>query len=185
MKAIAFALAFSLVAAPLKASTSAPEASNEQIYDAAGGAVSARAIASNKQGVHSLTTWSARVMDDVTRGMRVRDDLGALGPSEGIVAVKFNCSESGAPAGVELMKSSGNREYDIATLRAVRRIASLHPLPTGLSHDQKYIIRVLFASSEYRAGQKIAQMRRDAEHANAWYLKTGTTTAALELAPTG
>ncbi|WP_159871577.1 energy transducer TonB [Novosphingobium sp. 9U] len=131
----------------------------------------------------SLANWSARVITDLNKGLRVRDDLGSLGPSQGIVAVKFNCSESGAPADVKLLKSSGNREYDFATIRAVRRIASLHPLPLGLRHDQKYVVRMLFANSESGARQKIAEMRREADHSNAWYAKTGTNTAALELVP--
>ncbi|MBB4861026.1 TonB family protein [Novosphingobium chloroacetimidivorans] len=153
---------------------------------ATGGASAfAQSTVTGIQAPPTLAAWSSRLMNDLNKGLRVRDELGAKGPSEGIVAVKFNCSESGAPSKVELLKSSGNREFDFATLRAVRRIASLHPLPTGLDHDQKYIVRMLFANSEEGAKQRIAQMRRDADRSNAWYMKTGTNTAAIELAPIG
>lgn len=185
MKAIVPALVLALAAPPLMASDGDSKVTTDQIRKHAAGPATARATVGIGPEAPSLAAWSQRVMANLNQGMRVRDDLGAQGPREGIVAVKFNCSETGAPAGVELLDSSGNREYDRAAVRAVRRIASLHPLPTGLGHDQKYIVRVLFANSEYSAKQKIARMRREAESNNAWYMKTGTSTAALELAPTG
>ncbi|MBB4860900.1 hypothetical protein HNO88_004246 [Novosphingobium chloroacetimidivorans] len=59
------------------------------------------------QAPPTLATWSTRVMNDLKRGLRVRNDLGARGPSEGLVTVKFNCSENGAPSKIELLKSIG------------------------------------------------------------------------------
>lgn len=102
----------------------------------------------------------------------------------GIASGKFNCSETGAPAGVALYKSSGFRELDRATVSAVRRVVSLHPLPAGLRHDQVYIVNVLFLNPVEDARRQITRMRRDADKTNAWYNAQATHSAAvIELAP--
>lgn len=133
----------------------------------------------------TLAAWSKRVFGELDQRLRVRPSMGPEGPRTGIAAVKFNCSETGAPAGVSLYKSSGNRELDSATVRAVRQIVTLHPLPRGLGHDQQYIVRVLFADSDEAARRLIARMQRDAAQSNSWYAKNETSTAALELVPVG
>jgi TonB family protein len=133
----------------------------------------------------SLKAWSKKVFSDLNQRLRVSDAMGPTQSQTGIAAVKFNCSETGAPAGVSLHKSSGNRELDRATVRAVRQIVSLHPLPRGLGHDQQYIVRVLFANTDESARRQIAAMQREAAQRNAWYAKNETSTAALELAPLG
>ena len=133
----------------------------------------------------TLTAWSKKVFTDLNQRLRIREPMGPWRPQTGIAAVKFNCSETGAPAGVSLYKSSGNRELDQATVRAVRQIVSLHPLPRGLGHEQQYIVRVLFAESGDSARRQIAAMQREATERNSWYAKNETSTAALELVPLG
>jgi TonB family protein len=133
----------------------------------------------------TLSAWSQDVFRHLARQMRYPYSMGSGGANEGIVAVKFNCSESGAPAGVELYKTSGHGDLDKATVRAVRKIATLHPLPRGLGHDQQYVVRVLFSNSTENARRQLAEMRENAERNNAWYAKSGTTSAMLELLPKG
>jgi TonB family protein len=103
----------------------------------------------------------------------------------GIVAVKFGCSESGAPSSVQLYKTSGNRRLDRAAMRAVSKIATLHPLPARLRHEQQYIVRVLFANSGSGAEREIRKMQAEAVKSNAWYNQGATSTAAIELVPVG
>jgi TonB family protein len=133
----------------------------------------------------TLSAWSQNVFRHLERRMRYPTAMGSVAANEGIVAVKFNCSESGAPAGVELYKTSGHGELDKATVSAVRRIATLHPLPRGLGHEQQYVLRVLFSNSRESARQQLAEMRKDAERSNSWYARSGTTSAMLELLPSG
>ena len=91
----------------------------------------------------TLAAWSDRVFDDLAKVTKYPAPIGNLPTPEGVVAVKFNCSDSGAPENVTLVEKSGNRDLDNATLRAVRRIASLHPLRAGLDHRQVITVRVL------------------------------------------
>ena len=132
----------------------------------------------------SLEAWSAKVFKDLDQGLRYPSSLAGMPVHTGVVAVKFNCSETGAPAGIEIQKSSGHRDLDHATMRAVKRISTLHPLPTGLSNNQKYIVRVLFANSAEDLQRKSAEMRAEAARNNAWFTRSGNV-AMLELAPMG
>jgi TonB family protein len=133
----------------------------------------------------SLAAWSKRVFRDLDRVLVDPSVLPGRSPETGIVAVKFNCSERGAPAGVALYKSSGSHRLDNATVRAVQRIATLHPLPARMMHDQQFVVRVLFANSEDSARQQVARMQDDAAKTNAWFGKDPTQLAYLEIAPGG
>lgn len=132
----------------------------------------------------TLAAWSKRVFRDM-EGQLTYPTPSFRDANAGIVAVKFNCSDSGAPASVSLLKSSRHRELDAAALRAVQRIATLHPLPAGMMHGQQFVVRVLFATSPESARDQIEQMQKDAARSNAWFGKNSSTVAALEIAPYG
>ncbi|WP_404481150.1 energy transducer TonB [Novosphingobium sp. BL-52-GroH] len=132
----------------------------------------------------SLEAWSERVFKDLNRQIRYPSSLAGMPVHTGIVAVKFNASETGSPAGIELQKSSGHRDLDYATMRAVKRIPTLHPLPRGLTNGQKYIVRVLFADSIEDLRTQTAQMRAEAARSNAWFTR-GSNIATLEIVPLG
>lgn len=133
----------------------------------------------------TLAAWSNRVFDDLGKVTKYPAAIGNLPTPEGVVGIKFNCSESGAPENVTLVEKSGHRDLDNATLRAVRRIATLHPLPAGMKHQQAIIIRVLYANSEQDTRRRLAKLQADAARNNAWFDRSSSATAALEVVPAG
>jgi protein TonB len=94
----------------------------------------------------TVNEWSARASKSLEGRLRYPAYLLNREPNEGVVRVRFRCSESGAPAAVTLARSSGHGELDRAALRAVRGIPTLHPLPAGITHDQQFQAVVLFAT---------------------------------------
>jgi protein TonB len=148
------------------------------------GSTDAPAYAQEKSAP-TLAAWSNRVFDDLGKVTKYPAGIGNLPTPEGVVAVKFNCSESGAPENVTLVEKSGNRDLDNATLRAVRRIATLHPLPAGMKHQQAIIIRVLYANSEQDTRRRLVKLQADAARSNAWFGRSSSATAALEVVPAG
>ena len=134
-------------------------------------------------GPPTLAKWSERVYRDL--GDHLNYPTSVLGRySTGVVAVKFKCSETGAPADIALYTSSGAHDLDQATLRALRHIVTLHPLPDGMLHNQQFVMRVLFAESPESAAQQISKIRAEAAKSNAWFGKAGPTMAStIELAP--
>jgi protein TonB len=111
--------------------------------------------------------WNARVQQALNENLEYPQSIGPYSSGTGIVRIKFNCSDSGRPDKVTLVKSSGEWLLDKAAIRAVSRVATLHPLPTGFKHGQRFEAQVVFASSEYDARLK-AVAAAQARH-NAWY----------------
>ena len=148
------------------------------------GSTDAPAHAQEKKAL-TLAAWSNRVFDDLGKVTKYPGGIGNLPTPEGVVGIKFSCSESGAPENVTLVEKSGYRDLDNATLRAVRRIATLHPLPVGMKHQQAIIIRVLYTNSEQGTRRNLAKMQADAARSNAWFGRSSSATAALELVPAG
>jgi len=110
----------------------------------------------------TLDNWIHRTSGQLEQNLQYPNYLMGREPSEGVVRVRFACSDDGTPAAVTLAQSSGHAELDSAAMRAVRDIRSLHPLPDGLAHDQQYQAVVLFAASQPSYDRQIAALRDEA-----------------------
>lgn len=119
----------------------------------------------------SLALWSSRVTRALEQGLSYPSGLLGKASNEGVVTVKFNCSDNGSPGSVALEKSSGSRDLDAAALRAVSHIATLHPLPDGIVHGQKFEALVLFATSENSKYTMMKKISKDVALRNAWFGK--------------
>lgn len=86
--------------------------------------------------------------------------------TEGVVAVKFLCSDTGAPSNIVLLQSSGSKRLDNVAMKAVGRIATLHPLPDGVSHNQKFVATILFAENQQSYWRQIDTLRQAARLQN-------------------
>lgn len=151
--------------------------------------LSTSAFASQPSGLNvqtspvTLAEWSARISAELDRRLPIPEALPGRSQNSGIVIVKFLCSESGAPGDVALAKSSGSRSLDRAALEAMRHVATLHPLPDGMSHSQKYQAAILFAETPSEARRLVAAMQKDAATRNAWFGHRPVQTAALGIIP--
>lgn len=137
-----------------------------------------------------LQAWSARVGGALEREMRFPLRVGPVDFEQGLVDVTFKCSEDGTPTQVAVARTSGSRRLDRAGLRAVERVGSLHPLPTGIDRDQVYRARMLFAIDDGTPPwrQEAAAMREEADAANRKLARApgGVVTAArVTLVPAG
>lgn len=110
----------------------------------------------------TLNNWVHRTSGQLERNLQYPNYLMGREANEGVVKVRFACSDDGTPAAVTLAQSSGHHDLDNAAMRAVRGIRSLHPLPNGLAHDQQYQAIVLFAASQPSYDRQIAALRDEA-----------------------
>jgi protein TonB len=116
----------------------------------------------------SFSEWSGRVQGLLDQNISYPQRAGPVTtPGTGVVRIKFNCSESGKPDKVSLMKSSGDWALDKAAIRAMSRVATLHPLPTGFNHGQRFEALVVFADNERDA--RLASIAAEQKRHNAWY----------------
>lgn len=133
----------------------------------------------------TLQQWGQRVGDELNRRMRYPRPMSGQSAATGVVKVKFNCSDSGRPDKVALLRSSGSRVLDQAALSAVQRIATLHPLPDGMRHDQQYQAVLLFESDQDRYDAMLKTIRSDATKTNGWFkdkVIAGTTVGPIAVA---
>ena len=119
-------------------------------------------------GQNDLQSWTTRVGQAIDQQMEFPRALGRQGYDEGIVDIGFKCSEDGKPSEVAVLSSSGSRRLDRAGMSAVQNVSSLHPLPAGISHDQAYRAKLLFAVDDGngRAAKRAAALRDNADSRN-------------------
>jgi periplasmic protein TonB len=114
----------------------------------------------------TLSDWTDRMTGMLDDEIRRLPSI-SRATNEGVVRVKFNCSATGRPDKVTLLKGSGSASLDARAIRVVKRLASLHPLPSGFKPDQKFVAVLVFASgaSDPRIKAMFVEQRRN----NKWY----------------
>ena len=141
-------------------------------------------------GQNDLQSWTTRIGRAIDEQMEFPRALGRAGYDEGVVDISFKCSEDGKPSSIALHSSSGSRRLDRAGMSAVQNVSSLHPLPPGISHDQTYRAKLLFAVDDGngRAMKRAAALRDKADNGNMALAQRqdGTAMAAVvTLMPSG
>jgi TonB family protein len=122
----------------------------------------------------ALIDWSKRVEQNLQDRMHYPRTLGRGSNVEGLVDVRFVCTENGTPDKIAIARSSGNSRIDQAALRAVSGLTTLHPTVDGMKPDQAVRAQMLFTTA-YDPGstraldQRIAELRKEAEARNKWF----------------
>ncbi len=134
----------------------------------------------------TLAAWSEGITSKLERNLKYPSPMGMMRPASGIVSIRFHCSETGAPSDVVVYRKSGDRSLDIAAMRAVNRIKSLHPMPVSFAANQQYQANILFATSYGEYKDQLAMMRKEATRHDARF-SNGDRTIALNIGfqPTG
>ena len=129
----------------------------------------------------TLVQWGERVNKELNKQIHYPTLIGGQPFATGMVRVKFNCSESGRPDKVTLLKSSGSRALDRAAVAAMQHVATLHPLPDGMGHDQQYQAVILFETDQAAYDSGLKAMQAEAVKTNAWF--KGSSMAATQVGP--
>jgi len=115
----------------------------------------------------TMAEWTERMHRVLANELHYPMPVLGLRPGSGTVSVKFNCSDNGRPDKVSVLKSSGDSLLDRAALSAVRRMASLHPLPTGFTPSQKFVALIVFANNA--SDPQLDWMAKEQTKRNRWY----------------
>jgi periplasmic protein TonB len=132
----------------------------------------------------TFAQWRDRVQAELATNIHYPRAMAGRSLENGLVRIKFNCSDTGRADKVTLARTSGSSQLDRAALAAVSRISSLHPLPADFAHGQAFQAMVMFytgSDDDYR--RKIEKIRAEASQMNAHF---GSTQIALvSTAPSG
>ncbi len=126
----------------------------------------------------SVQNWSSRVAQSLDTELTYPRPLGREDYHQGLSKIAFRCNDNGVPSDVSIVSSSGSRDLDVAAMRAVQGISTLHPLPDGIGHDQAFQAWVVFAGSEQDRSRMLQSVRHDAMLANAAAAKRASQTAS-------
>jgi TonB family protein len=127
----------------------------------------------------SFALWSQLVEQTIDRHLTYPFFFRSGDFRQGQVQVTFLCSDDGKPASVSVEKSSGSYQLDRAAMRAITRVTSLHPLPEGITHEQKYRAVLLFGDGgDASWAKRVASLRGMAADGNKWLNPNGPATAS-------
>lgn len=137
-----------------------------------------------------VQAWLDRVGQAIDRKMRYPRTISTASYDEGVVELTFAASEDGTPIKVAVLRSSGSRQLDRAAVAAVKRVRSLHPLPSGVDHEQVYKARLLFVIDDGsdRWKTRVAAMHDKDDRSNAALARQPSgpaTVAVVAVAPAG
>ncbi|MBB5713265.1 energy transducer TonB family protein [Sphingomonas aerophila] len=117
----------------------------------------------------TFKAWQVRVQRELAHRLHYLAPILGRSAGSGVVRVNFNCSESGRPDKVTLAQSSGSQALDRAALFAVRKMASMHPLPSSFNHEQKFAALIYFDDGlGTQSDSKLKDMMASADKANGW-----------------
>lgn len=110
----------------------------------------------------SYSTWISSINKDLDRGLfRHRSFDRFASEGSGIVRIRFTCSEEGKPDNISFYSSSGDSRLDRRAWRAVSRIKSLHPMPSGVSDKSIFQANIILAKNQrefYRLYSELEKM---------------------------
>ncbi len=69
----------------------------------------------------------------------------------GVAQVLFRCGPDGKPINISFYRKDDDLDVNRLAVRAVSKIRTMHPLPSGISEDQQYMANIIVARnySEY------------------------------------
>lgn len=100
-------------------------------------------------GERSLDNFVSDVNKDLDRGLNRSRPRAQPIIGTGIVQVLFECGPDGKPTNISYYRKDNNRDVNRLAVRAVSKIRTMHPLPSGLSAGQQYMANIIIAHDRF------------------------------------
>lgn len=118
-------------------------------------------VAPEKEGM-SYQKWTDRAASRLSRSIRSASALYRDGTSTGYARVQFRLNEQGRPADVGLAGPSGSSDINRISLRAIRSMGSLYPLPQEVRAGSRFEAWIVVANDVAERESMLTTLR--AEH---------------------
>ncbi|PJG49821.1 hypothetical protein CAF53_11710 [Sphingobium sp. LB126] len=117
-------------------------------------------VASPEQQV-TYQKWSDRTENRLTSSIRRSAGFFNDRHSVGYARVQFRLDAEGRPQAIAVAGPSESRTIDRISVRAVRTMGSLTPLPQGISADSKFEAWIIVADDVWQRDDMMSQLRAD------------------------
>ena len=118
-------------------------------------------VAPDKSAI-SYEKWTDRTASRLSRSIRQATSLYRDAASTGYSRVQFRLGEQGRPENISLAGSSTSRNVDRISMRAIRSMGSLYPLPQEVRPGSKFEAWVIVANDARERDTMLNSLR--AEH---------------------
>lgn len=118
-------------------------------------------VASDKDAI-SHDEWTDRAASRLSRSIRQATSLYRESASTGYARVQFRLGEEGRPENIALAGSSASRNVNRISMRAIRTMGSLYPLPKDVRPNAKFEAWVIVANDAAEREAMLTSLR--AEH---------------------
>lgn len=136
-------------------------------------------VQSERQAQHA---WVARISQDLSNNLRYPRYVNNRAVESGAVSIRFNCGLDGVPTDVAFVRKSGARATNLAAMRAVQKLRTLHPTPAGFLPRQPVRADIIFADSDDTARHLARQLKRYHEKMAARHQPAQTPDLVLRIA---
>lgn len=131
-------------------------------------------VVAPEKSTMSYEKWTDRAASRLSRNIRQAASLYRDGASTGYSRVQFRLGEQGQPQDISLAGTSTSRSVDRISMRAIRKMGSLYPLPQEVRPGSKFEAWVIVANDagdrETMLGSLRAQRLAEAPTARATLL---------------
>ncbi|HEX7876180.1 MAG TPA: hypothetical protein VF523_12890 [Burkholderiales bacterium] len=104
-------------------------------------------VVAPEKGAVTYEKWTDRTTNRLSRSIRQASSLYRDTSSTGFARVQFRLSEQGRPEKIDLAGPSTSMNINRISVRAIRNIGSLYPLPQGVRPGSKFEAWVVVANN--------------------------------------
>ena len=119
-------------------------------------------VVAPEKGAISYDKWTDRTASRLSRSIRQATSLYRDGESTGYTRVQFRLSQQGRPTNVALASSSSSGSINRISMRAIRTMGSLYPLPQGIASGSRFEAWIVVANDAAEREDMLSSLR--AEH---------------------
>ena len=117
-------------------------------------------VAPDKSAI-SYEKWTDRTASRLSRSIRQATSLYRDAASTGYSRVQFRLGEQGRPENISLAGSSTSRNVDRISMRAIRSMGSLYPLPQEVRPGSKFEAWVIVANDARERDTMLNSLRTE------------------------
>ncbi|WP_255325569.1 MULTISPECIES: energy transducer TonB [Sphingobium] len=105
--------------------------------------------------------WQDRTANRLTSSIRRTAGLDFDHSATGYARVQFRLDEGGRPQAIALAQPSSSRAIDRISVRAVRTMGRLTPLPSQIGADSKFEAWIIVANDAWERDDMLSRLRTD------------------------
>ncbi|HKY81808.1 MAG TPA: TonB family protein [Sphingobium sp.] len=116
-------------------------------------------VVAPEKGAIAYQKWTDRTADRLTRSIRQASSLYRDASSTGYARVQFQLSEQGRPENIDLAGPSSSSSINRISVRAIKNMGSLYPLPQEVRSGSKFEAWIVVANDSDERDSMLTSLR--------------------------